>query len=158
MAEDIKTWAGQKAEQSNEHDRLQQFQREWTLHTERMFRAKAPNLLRSLWSLVEVAMSEANGKWAENPQRITQFNWVPSDGFLVRRPRYPSVDLEVRLDLDSRCIRFTTTTRLDYESPLQHTTGRLRILLSDTGEVQLADEHRYMDLDDACKSLLKPFF
>jgi hypothetical protein len=117
---------------------------------------KARHVFKMLSCLVEEAVNEFNAANSIQGRRM-EFHNIPSNRMLIRRPQYPSLQMEVWLDVESRSVRFTTATRIDREHPLRQTVGRLRTRLV-ADELQISNGERLLDLEKACKLLLSPFF
>ncbi|MBI1750620.1 MAG: hypothetical protein HY234_09775 [Acidobacteria bacterium] len=151
-------WGAEQAARIKEREDLRTTEREWQLHSSRVIKNGSPYLFKTFTDLVESAISGFNESFPPNSHRKIEFQRIPSNRLLVRRPYYPALCLEVWLDVDCQCIRFTTSIRPDQESSAQNGAGRFRILHFEGSNLQLANGERLISLEDACRLPLEMFF
>jgi seryl-tRNA synthetase len=150
------SWVQERVEEIKRAEESQVSQREWQLHCERVIRAKAPDLARSVWSAIERDIQQFNESFPNIPHRKIEFHKQPSNRVLVRKPHYPALILEAWLDLEGRAIRFTCSMTADSESSPQHTVGVFRIRLFDDGNLMLFNGERPLTCEEASQLLLDP--
>ncbi len=150
------SWVQERVEQIKRAEETQASQREWQLHCERVIRAKAPDLARSVWAAVERDIREFNDSFPSTPQRKIEFHRQPSNRILVRKPYYPALILEAWLELEERAIRFTCSMTPDSESSPQRSVGIFRIRLFDDGNLMLFNGERPLTCEEASQVLLHP--
>lgn len=148
------SWVQERVQQIKQAEESQTSQREWQLHCERVINAKAPELTRSVWSAMERDVQEFNDSFPTTPQRKIEFQKQPSDRILVRKPYFPALILEARLDLEGRAIRFTCSMTPDSESSPQRSVGILRIRVFDDGNLMLFNGERPLTCEEASQLLL----
>lgn len=148
------SWVQERVEQIKRAEETQTSKREWQLHCERIIRAKAPDLARSVWSVVEQDIKEFNEAFPTEPHRRIEFHRDPSNRILVRKPYFPAFFLEAWLDLEGQALRFTCSMKRDHESSPQRSVAILRIRLFDDGNLMLFNGEHPLTTEEASRLML----
>lgn len=152
----MSSWVQEKIRVVKQEAEAEQAAREWLLHSDKVFRSKAPLLCKELYAAADRIVKEWNELLGRrNHSKHIEFQPFVPNGFLARQIQFPSLRLNAWLDTDDNSLRFTLTRKVDHPTPSTATEGRLRIVLLEDGELHFANGERLLaDCDDAAQLLL----
>jgi hypothetical protein len=124
------------------------------LEAERRVRALAPSLFHDLARDTKSRVERADG--SSNDRRLFEFVAKAPGRFFVRTRGYPSVSLEVSLDIDLRAILFKRRVRRSAGVQAIECDGQFVLKVDERGELYINFGKDTISPNDALELLLTP--
>lgn len=150
------SWVQREAENRREQERLLQQKSAARLARVKKTADKAPALWERFAAVLENHVAEFNQLFRDDKQKLFEVEKSAPRTLVLKRSPYPSVRMEVFLNLDSRSVNYQIVRTPRAHAKSSEEIGALPIALDEKGAPQLMNGSHPLAFEAASELLLKP--
>ena len=150
------SWVKREAEKRKEQERA--LEQKSAARQDRMKKIaeKAPALWEKFAAVVENHVAEFNQLFRDDKQKLFEVEKPAPRTLVLKRPPYPSVRMEIFLNLDSRSVNYLIVRTPRAHAKSSEEIGALPIALDPKDSPQLMNDSHPLALEAASELMLKP--
>ena len=152
----MESWVKREAEKRKEQARLLQQKSAARLDRVKKVADKAPALWEKFAAVVENHVAEFNQLFRDDKQKIFEVEKPAPRTLLLKRSPYPSVRLEIFLNLDTRSVNYQVVRTPRAHAKPSEEIGAIPIVLDEKSLPQLMQGSKPLALEAASELILKP--
>ena len=152
----MESWVQREAENRREQERLLQQKSAARLDRVKKTAEKAPALWEKFAAVLENHVAEFNQLFRDDKQKLFEVEKPAPRTLLLKRSPYPSVRMEIFLNLDTRSVNFQVVRTPRAHAKASEEIGALPIALDPKGTPQLMNGSQPLSLEAASELILNP--
>jgi len=149
------SWVQREAEKRREQERLLHEKSAARLDRVKKVADKAPALWDKFAAVLENHIAEFNQLYRDDKQKLFEVEKPTARTLLLKRSSYPSVRMEVFLNLDSRSVNYLIVRTPRAHAKSSEEIGALPIALDSKSAPQLMNGSQALSLEAASELILK---